>query len=754
MLFAFLMPLFSLSAVSVLQQWNFSDPEVCNAWEANTHIENIQCADGMLQGKTVSWDPFFRCSALAIPALSGQYIRLRMKADVSGRGQLFWTGASDGQYGGFEERKSTHFQIPVTDGLEDIYLFPFWQTEGTIRQLRLDLYDGLQFGIAEIAVLENLQSAPLPEDTAWAFTDSGEAPGWLTLNRASLLVSPPLEIATDKMKWVILEASARRDCALDLFWSTDTIAGAQKETVYLRHNDGAARRYYIHPADSRFWQGKLIGLYLSIPPNSSISIRSISLSPEADGPPELELTYFGFEDAVSRAGRPEKVLAQFTNAGGGEAVIENVRLDTSEGMRVRGSVSSDATPLLRHGETCEIHGTVISDEAGDKTLSLFWNNDTGTAGTVLSFAPALKETAAYVPQPVPVETTRSILAYYFPGWEKNSKWDCIRKTAPVRKPLLGYYDESRVECVDWQIKWAVENGISCFLVDWYWCQGREHLKHWFEAYRNAKYRDYLQVAIMWANHNPPNTHSREDWRAVTQEWIDHYFTLDSYYRIKGKPAVFIWNAEGIRHDLGGSRDSAAALAESQDMARAAGFEGIEFVSIQLGAMRHEVDMLKAEGYGGHTSYHEWGNALELASSPALARFSDLVASGPIYWEKRRALSDGIDYYPLVETGWDSRPWHGNSATVFHGRTVEGFTALLKAARDYCDRHNQNTIILGPVNEWGEGSYIEPCLEYGFSMYEAIRACFGKGDPASWPQNKGPRDMSLGPYDYTASDASD
>ena len=84
--------------------------------------------------------------------------------------------------------------------------------------------------------------------------------------------------------------------------------------------------------------------------------------------------------------------------------------------------------------------------------------------------------------------------------------------------------------------------------------------------------------------------------------------------------------------------------------------------------------------------------------------------------------------------------------------MEGFTALLKAARDYCDRHNQNTIILGPVNEWGEGSYIEPCLEYGFSMYEAIRACFGKGDPASWPQNKGPKDMSLGPYDYTASDA--
>lgn len=92
----------------------------------------------------------------------------------------------------------------------------------------------------------------------------------------------------------------------------------------------------------------------------------------------------------------------------------------------------------------------------------------------------------------------------------------MRRTAPIRKPMLGYYDEGNPECVDWQIKWAVENGISCFpgrlvLV----CEGRQSLTHWFEAYRKARYRDYLKVAIMWANHNAPNTHSAEDWRKVT-----------------------------------------------------------------------------------------------------------------------------------------------------------------------------------------------------------------------------------------------
>ena len=151
------------------------------------------------------------------------------------------------------------------------------------------------------------------------------------------------------------------------------------------------------------------------------------------------------------------------------------------------------------------------------------------------------EKADYVPEPRPIETEIEVAAYYFPGWSSPAKWDPVRRVAPIRKPVLGYYDESNPECVDWQIKWAVENGVSVFLVDWYWIKGNQHLTHWFEAYRESRYRDSLKVAIMWANHNPPRTHSREDWRNVTQEWIDQYFGMESYHHIDGKPAIFLWD---------------------------------------------------------------------------------------------------------------------------------------------------------------------------------------------------------------------
>ncbi|HNR33412.1 MAG TPA: glycoside hydrolase family 99-like domain-containing protein, partial [Candidatus Hydrogenedentes bacterium] len=104
------------------------------------------------------------------------------------------------------------------------------------------------------------------------------------------------------------------------------------------------------------------------------------------------------------------------------------------------------------------------------------------------------------------------------------------------------------------------------------------------------------------------------------------------------------------------------------------------------------------------------------------------------------------YYPLIDTGWDSRPWHGAKALVLGGRTVTHFDSLLRAGKAFAKEHGKPFVVLGPINEWGEGSYIEPCTEFGFSMYEAIRNAFATGDPTAWPVNIGPSDVGLGPYD--------
>ena len=55
------------------------------------------------------------------------------------------------------------------------------------------------------------------------------------------------------------------------------------------------------------------------------------------------------------------------------------------------------------------------------------------------------------------------------------------------------------------------------------------------------------------------------------------------------------------------------------------------------------------------------------------------------------------------------------------------------------------MLVGPINEWGEGSYIEPNAEFGFGMYEAIRNTFGIKPAEGWPVNFTPKDVGLGPY---------
>ncbi len=85
--------------------------------------------------------------------------------------------------------------------------------------------------------------------------------------------------------------------------------------------------------------------------------------------------------------------------------------------------------------------------------------------------------------------------------------------------------------------------------------------------------------------------------------------------------------------------------------------------------------------------------------------------------------------------------------AIEGRSPELFEHLLREAGTFCREAQKPLVILAPVNEWGEGSYIEPNTEFGFAMYEAIRKVFCTNDPSTWPVNVAPADVGLGPYDY-------
>ena len=440
-------------------------------------------------------------------------------------------------------------------------------------------------------------------------------------------------------------------------------------------------------------------------------------------------------------------MAYVTNRGAARSEPAKARLVLAPDLRLHESTIEQDIPALNYGETHTLEWRVTTELPGEQKIIMSIGDHVLQEATLPFTKTLLLPKEKYVPRPMPVRSDYEVCAYYFPGWNADAKWDCIRRVAPNRKPALGYYDEGNPACVDWQIKWAVENCISCFLVDWYWCDGQQHLTHWFDAYRKARYRDMLKVAIMWANHNPPNTHSAEDWRKVTQHWIDNYFNLPAYYKIDGKPALFIWAPSNVRNDLKGSDAVKKSMDESQEMAKKAGYGGITFVAMHSDFSKSDVQALTQEGYHGLTTYHEWG--MDYNGGLKKMRYESVFKRASESWEAKDAAAGQLTYYPDMDTGWDSRPWHGDKAFRIEGRNPQLFEQLLQRAADFVGKKNTKTVILGPLNEWGEGSYIEPCLEYDFGMYEAVRNVFGGGNPKKWPINAAPSDIGLSPYEFPA-----
>ena len=120
----------------------------------------------------------------------------------------------------------------------------------------------------------------------------------------------------------------------------------------------------------------------------------------------------------------------------------------------------------------------------------------------------------YVPKPNPATSDRIVAAHYYAAWKYGAAgihegFNDLAEIYPDRTPLMGYYDEENPEVCDWEIKWAVEHGINCFIHCWYRKPenfGKTitvadlrcgHGLH--EALFNARYQNFMKFAIMYGH---------------------------------------------------------------------------------------------------------------------------------------------------------------------------------------------------------------------------------------------------------------
>ena len=382
------------------------------------------------------------------------------------------------------------------------------------------------------------------------------------------------------------------------------------------------------------------------------------------------------------------------------------------------------------------------------------------------------DAAAYVPVPKPVKSAIEVTAIYYPGTDQMAEWDMVDQTLPAIKPLLGWYDEGNPEAIDWQIKWAVEHGISSFCVDWYWNKGVQRLDQWVKGFYKARYRSYLKWYMNWCNHNAPGAHSTADQTAVTKFWINNYFKMPEYYKDEaGRPLVVVWEWHNLDRDFIAEAETRGetlkpgeglkyALDLSRRLAREAGLPGIHFACFANGGWKaDDVPLLKAAGIEEFFQYNyawpsqvrtcltpERRKAFPVANHPFRYPYAFTREASTAWWTKNWHGAD-LPFWPVVSTGWNDIPRSFQQASLITDRTPTEFARLCAEARTFCEANGVKRVVIGPLNEWQEGSYIEPNAEHGFAMYDALRDVFCEKPVEGWPANVTPADVGCGPYDY-------
>ena len=81
---------------------------------------------------------------------------------------------------------------------------------------------------------------------------------------------------------------------------------------------------------------------------------------------------------------------------------------------------------------------------------------------------------------------------------------------------------------------------------------------------------------------------------------------------------------------------------------------------------------------------------------------------------------GENYFYGGFVGYDDSPRHGNRGTVVYGQTPRKFKKYLICLLAKAYRANCDMVFLNAWNEWGEGMYLEPDVQYGDGYLQAIK----------------------------------
>ncbi|MDR3625963.1 MAG: FG-GAP-like repeat-containing protein [Ignavibacteriaceae bacterium] len=351
-----------------------------------------------------------------------------------------------------------------------------------------------------------------------------------------------------------------------------------------------------------------------------------------------------------------------------------------------------------------------------------------------------------VPVPKQVNTGR-----YLVGAEMSNLWDvstrpnCWNEIAPYpdRRPVTGFYKEGSPEVMDWDIKMAVDNGISFFLDCWFRTEssvGKHDVTaiydHWINGLAQAKYKSQIKFMIMWITLDFPGISGgikdKEDFlNNLVPYWISHLFKNPNYLTIDNKPVISFFYSPSFINECGGQDSAKDAITKFRQMVKDAGFADL----IILGQwctddyITHDNSDWKYIGADYSNAYH-WpsyvSGAFPVKSNSGYYSDEQSITVEEYCWKGQDEHSV-LPKFVTCSMGYDDSPWGGKMK--YFRLTPDNYATLLDDAKNLIDKRDQNSlesklIFLDSWNEMQEGHYIYPTEQYGFGYLNSVKQIFG------------------------------
>lgn len=372
--------------------------------------------------------------------------------------------------------------------------------------------------------------------------------------------------------------------------------------------------------------------------------------------------------------------------------------------------------------------------------------------------------ALYLPQfhPIP-ENNR----WWGPGF---TEWTNVAKAKPLFKghvqpkiPAdLGFYDLRLPEVRQQQADLAHEAGIEGFCYYHYWFGGKQLLERPFNEVLASGKPDF-PFCLCWANHSWSNktwnrkSNMQSNSMLIEQTYpgydddYNHFMNVlpafrdKRYITIDGKPVFFLYNPwehtrvkewivtwRKLAQENGlpglhfvsmcdatltfklnpdGTKSRVLPNVESsQDLFQTVldmGFDAVNCIGMRRGEMLSEGRMLNL-----------CKTILRKAGLP-IGKFFDYSRTVKGFFPPETKWEN---VYPTIVPQWDRSPRAATLDGIYVHATPKAFEEHINDALTYIEKKDpeHRVMILKSWNEWGEGNYVEPDLEFGHGWLEAIK----------------------------------